>query len=880
MGEVGHDHPEEPEYRRALTSPSRAFATLAEGNRVVLRASDEAELLLQMCHTATDVGGYAFSWYGVPIDDDEKSVRVVAASGDDRGYLDTLKVSWGDDLLGQGPTGLCLKTGVAQVRNDLGADPRFAPWARAAEDSGIHCSIALPVRLGDEIHGALMVYAQDRGAFDAQALELLTSLASNIGYGISRLRAMAALAASEELFRTIAENASDIVLRGDNNGVIQWISPSVESVLGWAPHQLVGLPLRQVIHPDDLGSLEKAREDSAAGGRVSLNLRLQRADGTYRWMSASGHVADDEDGVPTGFVSGWRDVQPEMDAQTARVAAEQEMAASEERYRLIAENALDVVVQANSEGVISWVSPSVTEVLGWQPSELLGRSHQSLVHPDDLAAVVLAQQRALADTGRGQVEERYLTKDGSWLWVSVHGRALRDERGELIGGIDTMRDIDAEVQTRRQLAFEVNHDSLTGRWTRDWLLNQLEDHSFGAGGDGGGGSGARPSLLSVGVDRLNEINDAFTHTAGDRVLVAVADRIVAAVGDRGPVARTADNELSVLLQDPMARSTLLDFIAELQAAGSGPVPMGAQDIPVTVSIGVAAGSGSSPLELLRDASTAMHRAKESGGNRWEFANPHLAEEARQRLLIQTGLRDALASGQIQAWYQPVVTLPDGRLQGYEALARWIRDDGTVVPPDDFIPVAEQTNLIVDLDGSILRQALEAMAWIPANLHVAVNLSAAALVRPDLVERVTQELTAAHVQPRRLHLEVTETSLVHVTGSVQSAMRELANLGIKWWVDDFGTGYSSIAHLRDLPVQGLKLDRSFTHDITAVDPTSLRLAQGLVGLAQGLGLATIAEGVETQREADLLAAQGWELAQGWLFGRPTPLHPPAGRVSGS
>jgi PAS domain S-box-containing protein len=190
-----------------------------------------------------------------------------------------------------------------------------------------------------------MVYAQI-GALGA-GTELLTSLASNIRYGISRLRAMAALAASEELFRTIAENASDIVLRGDNNGVIQWISPSVESVLGWAPHQLVGLPLRQVIHPDDLGSLEKAREDSAAGGRVSLNLRLQRANGTYRWMSASGHVADDEDGVPTGFVSGWRDVR-EWKLKPPGLPPSR-MAASEERYRLIAENALDVVVQANSE---------------------------------------------------------------------------------------------------------------------------------------------------------------------------------------------------------------------------------------------------------------------------------------------------------------------------------------------------------------------------------------------------------------------------------------------------------------------------------------------------------------------------------------------------
>lgn len=864
---------ESSESQRALLSSTRAFATLAEGNRVVLRASSEEDLLRQMCSTAAKVGGYAFSWYGIPVDDDAKSVEIVASGGDDRGYLDTLRVTWGDDPLGQGPTGLCLKTGRAQVRNDLLSDPKFGPWREAAEEGGIHCSVALPVLLGEKIHGALMVYALEPSAFDSQALELLTSLASNIGYGISRLRAMAALAKSEESFRAIAENASDIVLRGDGRGVIQWISPSVESVLGWAPQQLVGQPLRELIHPDDQASLGEAREASAAGGRVSLNLRLRRPDGTYRWMSASGHLARDHDGVLNGFVSGWRDIQAEVEARNARVAAEQEMAASEARYRLIAENALDVVVQADANGVISWVSPSVTEVLGWDPAELVGRRQKSLVHPDDWAEVMAVQQRLLADgTGAGYVEERYLARDGGWRWVGVHGRALRDEHGAIIGGIDAIRDIDAEVETRQQLAFEVNHDSLTRLWTRDWLLSQMAQPVDG-------GAGGR-SLVCVGVDRLNEINDAFTHTAGDRVLIAVADRIVGSVDGSALVARTADNELSLLLSDPIGRSELVDFIARLQVRAAGSVSMGTQDIPVTVSIGIATDVDSSPIELLRDASTAMHRAKDSGGDRWEFANPHLAEEARQRMLIQTGLRDALAAGQIQAWYQPVVTLPDGRLRGYEALARWIREDGTVVPPDEFIPVAEQTGLIVDLDRSILRQSLKAMTWLPSDLHVAVNLSSAALVLPDLVERVTQELAAAHIPPGRLHLEVTETSLVHVTPSVQTGMRELANLGVHWWVDDFGTGYSSIAHLRDLPVQGLKLDRSFTHEITGADPTSLRLAQGLAGLAQGLGLDTIAEGVETQPEADVLAAQGWELAQGWLFGRPQPLSPPAVEVSGS
>jgi hypothetical protein len=223
----------------------------------------------------------------------------------------------------------------------------------------------------------------------------------------------------------------------------------------------------------------------------------------------------------------------------------------------------------------------------------------------------------------------------------------------------------------------------------------------------------RPSLLSVGVDRLNEINDAFTHTAGDRVLIAVADRIVAAVGDRGPVARTADNELSVLLQDPMARSTLLDFIAELQAAGSGPVPMGAQDIPVTVASVWPLARGS-PLGLLR----RLHRdtpGEESGGNRWEFANR--TGERPGATAYQTGC--TLLSPQARSGLVPAsVTLPDGRLR-VEALLMDSRRRDRRTPTTS--SRRRTDHLIVKFDGSILRQALEAIAWIPANLHVAVNL---------------------------------------------------------------------------------------------------------------------------------------------------------------
>ncbi len=233
--------------------------------------------------------------------------------------------------------------------------------------------------------------------------------------------------------------------------------------------------------------------------------------------------------------------------------------------------------------------------------------------------------------------------------------------------------------------------------------------------------------------------------------------------------------------------------------------------------------------------------------------------------MRTGIREALRAEQFLPWFQPVVSMQDGSIRAYEALARWERD-GRVVPPVEFIPVAESTDLIVALDRFILRRGLQ---WVPGGVHLGVNVSAATLSSPDLADVVHAEVTTAGFDPQRLNLEVTETALLRPTRVVKDNMRQVAELGVRWWVYDFGTGYSSIAHLRDLPIHGLKLDRSFSAGLPD-DATCRRLALGLVGLARGLGLGTIAEGVETAEQAAVLAEQGWELGQGWLYGRPAPL----------
>jgi len=664
-----------------------------------------------------------------------------------------------------------------------------------------------------------------------------------------------ALRESERRYRILVENSVDVVFELIE-GVISWISPSIEALLGWRPEELVGNFPEELWHPLQAEAPRLLQEATGRGEGTYGVYRLRSRRGSYRWLEITTHPYGERAGA-AGATGSMRDV-------TAQREAEEALETSEERFRLIAESALDVVIATTVAGGITWVSPSVSETLGWDPAALVGRQITSLVHPDDVEEVMAERRRVLSEgRDRGDAEVRYATGSGRWRWMQVVARPVRDHTGRITAGIETLRDIQSEIDARTELRFQADHDRLTGLANRagavSWLDEALSSDL------------AQAALLCVAVDDLKEINDALTYTAGDRVLMAVAERLGAVIGGNENVARSAENEFALLLRGAPADADLVNLATAVQIAMQTPVAMGSHDIHLTVSIGMATASGGRGVDLLRDGSSALHQAKAKGGNRWEFLDPEASHGARQRLLVRTGLRDALAAGEIRAFYQPVVSLADGQLRGYEALARWVRPDGTMVPPASFVPVAEHTDLIVNLDRLILRHALEALAELPAHLHLAVNTAAATVSSADLVDSVHHELSRTGIEPHRLSLEVTETSLVEVTPEVQSAMRTLALMGVTWWVDDFGTGYSSVSLLRDLPIGGLKLDRSFTTGINT-DTTRLHLARALAGLASGLGLQTVAEGIETAEEGATLAGQGWEMGQGWLYGRPSPAPP--------
>ena len=382
--------------------------------------------------------------------------------------------------------------------------------------------------------------------------------------------------------------------------------------------------------------------------------------------------------------------------------------------------------------------------------------------------------------------------------------------------------------------------------------------------------GATVVVMRIDIDDLERVNEALSLAAGDIVLEAVADRIVSVIGNAHNVARISGAAFIAIVPELSEFGEDAELAHRIRLAVSDPVLAKGHVIQPTVSIGVAYSDLSLQADqVLQNATLAVRRAKDFGGDRVAFAADDLANKAMERLELEEALRIALANDEVRAWYQPIVDFADARIVGYEALSRWITAEGRHVSPGTFIPLAESIGLVPEVDFLVLAQSLELLAKLPEDHFIAVNVSPVSLVRPDFIERASALLNDVTFDLSRLHLEVTETSLPADLDVVRSAMLELGMGGAKWYFDDFGTGYSSFSNLGELPVDGLKLDMSFTRGIQAGDETSLRLAHGLLSLARGLNLDTVAEGVESPEVAETLRAQGWSMGQGWLYGKAEP-----------
>ena len=674
--------------------------------------------------------------------------------------------------------------------------------------------------------------------------------------------ALQLLTASEHRYRTLAENATDVVYALSLDGTITWVSPSIQEIFGWRPEQMVGQFVRRFMHPDDLSANSPRRDAvmAAGGDGGQAEIRFLDADGQWRWVGLTGRVLRDVDGNPTGGIESLRDISAEM---TARVALED----SERQFRLAMHGSPEGMAVVGLDRRFLSVNPALARSLGHDAGWFAHRCIDEIVHPADLEADHAVRARLLADEAETQAQERRLiAADGSQRWVLHSVGLLRDHELRPLFFVSHFQDITARKRAEQDLEFAATHDPLTGLSNRTNLVEEIR-RALSASH-----RSQRPTaVVMLDLDHFKFVNDSLGHATGDELIRQAAERIRATVREGDLVARQGGDEFVVVMRDLDDPTEAMRVGQRLVDAFRRPVLVNHTELFTTASVGVSVSRGGTDVDaLLAEADTAMYVAKDDGRDRVSLFNDELRAAVTERLRIESGLRHALERDEFRVWYQPEVDLRTGALTAVEALLRWEHPDGDFYSADAFIEVAEDSGLIVDIGATVIRRAcgqaaMWAAAWPERDFTVRVNLSTRQLAEAELLQIVDDALLVTRVDPGRLCFEITETAILRDIPTVATNLRGIHQRGIALAVDDFGTGYASLTYLRQLPISVLKLDRSFVVGI-AVDDFDRRLVSGVIGLARNLGITVTAEGVENPEQADMLRALGCRRAQGYLYSR--------------
>jgi diguanylate cyclase (GGDEF)-like protein/PAS domain S-box-containing protein len=793
----------------------------------------------------------------------------------------------------------------------------LCPSLQASADFvGFRAVAIAPLLYQQSFLGGIALYQCDRArSWTAEELSLLKAIADQCAIAIhqaelyqqaqtelaERKRAEAAVCGIQQQLATMAANIPGsvyrTVLHPDGTMSMPYISPGVREVTGIGAEEVMKRPelLTEIIHPEDKSFFDS----SVAASRASLlpcdrQYRIVLRSGEVKWVQDSARFSQNENGdiIVDGVAL---DISDRKEAESA-------LRQSEQRFRSLIENATDITIIIDGEGIFRYISPSVKRILGYAPHQAIGRSALEIVHPDDCATIAQTLNKVIENPTRSQspVEYRVRHRNGYWCYVeAVATNLLYDPAVK--GIVINCHDITQRKLAEEKLLHDAFHDALTGLPNRSLFTDRLshalrrasrrKDYLF--------------AVLFLDLDRFKVVNDSLGHAIGDQLLVAIARRLEACLRAEDTVARIGGDEFVLLLEDIDSINEATSIVNRLQKKITSPIVLDGHEVFITASIGIALSSGGylEPTNLLRDADTAMYRAKELGRARHEVFNSSMHAHALRLLQLENDLRRAIesirdpareedfppgpesalpplsAAPQFILHYQPIVSIANGKITSFEALVRWQHPERGLVSPMEFITMAEETGLIVPLGRWVLRTACQQIGqWqqlFPSNppLSVSVNLSVKQFSQPDLIEYIDQVLAESHLDGSSLKLEITESVLIENSESVTAMLVQLRARNIDLCIDDFGTGYSSLSYLHRFPTNTLKIDRSFVSRMGgdfalgkgAIDPTEI--VRSIVTLSHNLGMDVVAEGVEEASQLSILKGLKCEYAQGYFFSKP-------------
>ena len=722
--------------------------------------------------------------------------------------------------------------------------------------------IVVPLVSQNMLRGALTVNATS--ALRSSAMQSLETLASEVALALESAALTEDLhrRRGEARFRALIESSSDLVVVVDSEWKISFIGPACRRLLGEPEEHFEGYDPLRFVHPDDcaaaLDVVDAASSESALAEPVEV--RLRHRDGSYRWFELLARDLHDQPDI-AGIVINARDI-------TDRKGAEQLVARSEARFRALVQHASDLVAVVDSEAVLTYVSPSVIGVLGFKPEELLGTDVFALLAPADAVGARAAHSHLNRETFDQQVAEvRARDRDGDWRTLDVTITDLRNEPA--VGGVVfNARDVTARKALELDLETQALHDGLTGLGNRTLLTNRMRSTL------GRRGRRLAVAVLFIDLDDFKTVNDSLGHEAGDGVLVQVADRLQSSLRTSDLATRIGGDEFAVLLERVHDLNEVVDVADRIRHAMRVPLATATRELTLTLSIGIALADPRtmSAEILMRNADLALHRAKEQGKDRYEIFADELYITASERLELRSDLAEGIERGELALQYQPIVALQSGRMVAVEALVRWRHPTRGLIPPSAFIPMAEETGLIVPIGAWVLDEACRQLqAWQRTNpagsvRSVHVNMSVRQLEDPGFVDTVTAVLGASSVPPSALVLEITESMVRADSDTVREQLHSLSELGVSLAIDDFGTGYSSLGSLHGLTLDSIKIDRCFVDPLSARDADT-GMVRAILDIAESLGAQAVAEGIECASQLDTLRRLDCRLGQGYYFSEP-------------